>query len=115
MLVVASGPSAVVRLSPRARTITRPTSGPTIGTTTFRLARDHGVGPQAVAERDQDRVALGFAHAIERHEQVGALASRTERADLPEPGRSRRSIPGDDELVWLCCVLVEDHRLVVHG
>ena len=63
-------------------------------------ARDHEVGPQAVAERDQDRVALGSAHAIERHEQVGALASRTELADRPEPGRSRRSVAGDDELAW---------------
>ena len=78
-------------------------------------ARDHAVGPQAVAERDQDRVALGSAHAIERHEQVGALASRTELADRPEPGRSRRSVAGDDELAWLGCVRVEDHRLVAHG
>lgn len=38
MLVAASGPSAVVRLSPRARTITRPASGPTVGTTKFTLA-----------------------------------------------------------------------------
>ena len=57
MLVAASGPSAVARLSRRAHTITRPASGPIVGTTTFTLARDHVLGPQAVAERDQDRVA----------------------------------------------------------
>jgi hypothetical protein len=39
MLVAASGPSAVVRLSRRARTIVRPASGPIVRTTTFRLAR----------------------------------------------------------------------------
>ena len=115
MLVAASGPSAVVRLSGRAGTITRPASGPIVGTTTSTLARDHALGPQAVAERDQDDVALGSAHAIERHEQVGALASRMELAYRPEPSRSRRSVACDDELAWLGCVRVEDHRVVVHG